>query len=143
MVMAELRDILLVEDNPGDIEMTCLALRKCVPNCRVEVAHDGSEAMEVLSGERAGAETWQPQLILLDINLPRVNGKTFLSSLKVSERFQAIPVIMLTSSEAPEDVRDCFGLHAAGYVVKPFESRLYRSRVEGVVTYWSEISHLP
>jgi CheY-like chemotaxis protein len=141
--MTGLRDILLVEDNAGDIEMTRFALRNCLPDCRVEVAHDGGEAMEVLAGERSGAEDWQPQLILLDINMPRMNGKIFLSSLKESERFHKIPVIMFTSSETPEDVRDCFGLHAAGYVVKPFESRLYRSRVEGVVTYWSEISHLP
>ena len=140
--MSELRDILLVEDNEGDIELTRRALRKSLPQCRVEVAHDGGEAMKLLT-ESCEAGAWRPQLILLDINMPRVDGKSFLRSVKASGRDRAIPVVMFTSSESAQDVRECYELYASGYVVKPFEGQLYNARLHDIVAYWNDISRLP
>ncbi len=141
--MAEVLKVLLVEDNEGDVEMTQRALRDSKPACRISVVNDGIEAMAFLmkEGNFAAAET--PQLILLDLNMPRMDGKKFLETIKVDARFKAIPVVMLTSSESPQDVRACYERYASGYVVKPFDAKDFSTRLKQVVTFWGEVGRLP
>ena len=136
-------DILLVEDNAGDVEMTKRALRTASTPCRVEVASNGSQALDCLhkAGRYEGAVT--PQLILLDINMPMMDGKAFLDRIKVSEDFKTIPVVMFTSSESPRDVRDCYERHANGYVVKPFDGQAYAAAVRKLIDFWGSLSTLP
>jgi len=82
-------------------------------------------------------------LILLDINMPRMDGKTFLRTVKRDDRLKAIPVVMFTSSESPNDIRECYESFASGYVVKPFDGRQYAERLDQVVNFWGNIGELP
>ncbi len=136
-------DILLVEDNEGDVEMTRRALNTVPVRCHLTVAHTGDQALEILSktGKYEGAIT--PQLILLDINMPRMDGKQFLEKVKTSAAFKCIPVVMFTSSESPQDIKDCFERHANGYVVKPFDGKAYAIKVHEMIHFWSTVSVLP
>jgi CheY-like chemotaxis protein len=136
-------DILLVEDNPGDVALARRALGRVMPQVRVAVAGNGTEALDFLNkaGPYEGAVT--PDLILLDINMPRMDGKQLLEIVKASEIHSAIPVVMFTSSESPQDVRDCFARHANGYVVKPFDGKDYADALQKVVSFWSSVGQLP
>lgn len=141
--MRDTLDILLVEDNEGDVEMTRRALKSATPLVRVTVAHNGNQALECLhkEGRYEGAVT--PDLILLDINMPRMDGKQFLNVVKESSEFRSIPVVMFTSSESPVDIRDCFERHANGYVVKPFDGTQYAHALRQVIGFWGGTSELP
>ncbi|ESQ89897.1 histidine kinase [Asticcacaulis sp. AC460] len=136
-------DILLVEDNEGDVEMTRRALTTAVPPVRMTVANNGNQALECLhkEGQYEGGKT--PDLILLDINMPRMDGKAFLNVVKESTEFRSIPVVMFTSSESPADIRECFERHANGYVVKPFDGTEYAKTLRQVVSFWGSTSELP
>jgi len=135
--------ILLVEDNPGDVALTRRALGRVEPEVRVSVTGNGTEALEYLNKEGAYSGAATPDLILLDINMPRMDGKQLLEVVKTSEAHSAIPIVMFTSSESPQDVRDCFARHANGYVVKPFDGRAYADTLQKVVSFWSSVSRLP
>jgi CheY-like chemotaxis protein len=132
-------DILLVEDNEGDVEMTRRALRTSTPECRIAVANNGNQALEYLKKEEAPT----PDLILLDINMPRMDGKTFLNVVKADEDLKAIPVVMFTSSQSPADIRECYERHASSYVVKPFDGTEYADALRRVVGFWGGLSELP
>lgn len=136
-------DILLVEDNHGDVEMTKRALTSASRAVRVSVASDGNQALEFLhrEGKYDGAVT--PDLILLDINMPRMDGKQFLGMIKSSPDFRSIPVVMFTSSESQNDIRECYDRYANGYVVKPFDRLEYAEALHQLVNYWGGISELP
>ena len=131
--------VLLVEDNPGDVLMVRRALRDGTPPVTLAVANDGADALDLLQQAGEGI----PDIILLDLNMPRMDGKMFLEAAKGDARLKAIPVVMLTSSESPGDVRDCYDRHANSYVVKPFEARDYADVVRRIVGHWSEIVRLP
>ncbi len=132
-------EILLVEDNEGDVEMTRRALRTAKPQCRLTVANNGDQAIKLLHD----VSVQPPHLILLDINMPRMDGKAFLSAIKQDDAFRAIPVVMFTSSESPNDIRECYERYASGYVVKPFDGVQYANTVREVVHFWGEVSQLP
>ncbi|MBW8880927.1 MAG: response regulator [Asticcacaulis sp.] len=136
-------DILLVEDNEGDVEMTRRALSTANPPVRMSVANNGNQALEYLhkEGRYEGAVT--PDLILLDINMPRMDGKQFLGVVKESTDFKSIPVVMFTSSESQADIRECFERHANGYVVKPFDGTEYANTLRQVVNFWGNLGQLP
>lgn len=136
-------EILLVEDNEGDVEMTRRALRTAKPQCRLTVANNGDQAIKLLHEGATQEDKRRPQLILLDINMPRMDGKAFLSAIKQEEAFRTIPVVMFTSSESPVDIRECYERHASSYVVKPFDGVQYANTVREVVHYWGEVSQLP
>ncbi|TCM16087.1 CheY-like chemotaxis protein [Novosphingobium sp. PhB165] len=140
--------ILLVEDNEGDVEMTQRALNSAEPPCSLSIAHDGVEALELLGLEPGPASDGKesppiPQLILLDINMPRMDGKELLDAVKSDSRLRHIPVVMFTSSESPSDIRECYERHASCYVVKPFNGRKYAQALHDVVNFWSTTSRLP
>lgn len=132
-------EILLVEDNEGDVEMTRRALRTAKPQCRLTVANNGDQAIKLLKD----VSVQPPHLILLDINMPRMDGKAFLSVIKQDDAFRTIPVVMFTSSESPADIRECYERHASCYVVKPFDGVQYANTVREVVHFWGEVCQLP
>lgn len=135
-------EILLVEDNEGDVEMTERALRDR-PDCRITVANNGMEALDFLHKHGKFSDAPLPGIILLDLNMPRMDGKQFLEIVKREEGLKAIPVIMFTSSQSPGDIRDCYERHASCYIVKPFDGKKYFEAVRQVVSFWSELGKLP
>lgn len=136
-------EILLVEDNEGDVEMTKLAFRDNAPACRISVANNGIDALDFLHKREKFADAPTPQLILLDLNMPKMDGKRFLEVVKAEAELKAIPVIMLTSSQSPSDIRACYERHASCYIVKPFDVDQFTDTVRQVVVFWSGIGQLP
>lgn len=125
--------VLLVEDNEGDVEMTRCALSESRPQCKLSIANDGVAALELLS--KLG-DISLPQLIMLDLNMPRMDGRQFLEHVKAEPHFKVIPVVMLTSSESPDDIRSCYERHASCYVVKPFDGREFAGAIREIVSFW-------
>src|SRR5262245_54788024 len=136
-------EILLVEDDEGDMIAVRRAFRNGEPACNISVAHDGMDALDFLHRRRNFANAPVPQLILLDLNLPRVDGKEFLKIIKEEPRLKAIPVIMLTSSRSTRDIRECYECYASGYVVKPFDSKEFEITIKQIVNFWAGIVQLP
>ena len=114
-------EILLVEDDPGDVFMTREALRESKVMNGLHVVSDGEEAMRFLRREGAHAGAPRPDLILLDLNLPRMDGREVLEAVKGDDALRRIPVVVLTTSEAEEDVLRSYDLHANAYVTKPVD----------------------
>jgi CheY-like chemotaxis protein len=143
--MIEARTILLVEDDPRDLELTLTALRTIGANARVRIASSGEEALDFLyrRGKFDGYEESQPALVLLDVKLPLVSGLELLRTVKTDASLQSIPVVMLTSSPEESDVDDSYRLGANGYVVKPLEFEAYVASVTRICAYWLELNHLP
>jgi chemotaxis family two-component system response regulator Rcp1 len=115
----EALDILLVEDNEADIELTRLAFAEQQFDCNLAVTRNGAEAMDYLRKRDAYHDAATPRLILLDLNMPRMTGKQFLEAIKFDEYLRKIPVMLLTSSQAQHDINDCYHLHANCYLTKP------------------------
>ena len=136
-------EILLVEDNEGDVEMMERALHDCDPACHLSVANDGLEALDFLFKREKFANAPTPQLIFLDLNMPRMDGRKFLEVMKEETRLKAIPVVMLTSSQSPKDIQECYERHASCYVVKPFGAKDFISVVRRTVTFWGSLARLP
>ena len=136
-------EVLMVEDNQGDIEMARLALRKAATASNLSVAHDGVQGLEFLNKSAPFSEAANPDIILLDINMPGMGGKKFLELAKQDAQFKTIPVIMFTSSQAPEDIRDCYERQASCYVVKPFDLKAFTDALIEVVDFWGGTGVLP
>ena len=136
-------DILLVEDNEGDVELTRRAFLNASPPVRMSVANNGNQALDFLNKQGSFEGVRTPDLILLDINMPRMDGKQFLGVVKQDESFKAIPVVMFTSSQSPADIRECYERHASCYVVKPFDGREYADTLKKVVCFWGGVGQLP
>lgn len=138
-------DILLVEDDAFEVELTQHAFRKHCPSCLIDVARDGEEALDYLSysGPYTGRRSAQPRLVVLDINLPKKSGIEVLMAIKADARLQLIPVVILTSSRDAADVRECYRHGANGYVVKPLEYQKFDQAVGALVLYWLELNSLP
>jgi chemotaxis family two-component system response regulator Rcp1 len=135
--------ILLVEDNEGDIVLTIEALKDAKAGNTVVVVRDGEEAMQFLlkQGQYINAET--PDIILLDINLPKMNGKEVLEEIKKNERLKIIPVIMLTTSNSEKDILDSYRNHANCYVTKSSDFQKFMEIVSMIVNFWLRIVQLP
>ncbi len=135
--------ILLVEDNPGDVRLTLEALREAKVRNDVQVAADGVEAMEFLRRQGGHAEAPRPDLILLDLNLPRKDGREVLEEIKADEDLRRIPVIILTTSRAEEDILRSYDLHANCYITKPVNLDEFMDVVRGIEEFWLTIVKLP
>lgn len=135
--------ILLVEDNEGDILLTTEALQEGKICNKVSVVRDGEEALGFLdrTGKYAAAEV--PDLILLDVNLPRKNGHEVLQYVKTNENIKHIPVIMLTTSSSDADVKKSYNNHANCYITKPVESESFLNVVASIEDFWINIVKLP
>ena len=135
--------ILLVEDNPGDVRLAQEAFRDARVPCELVVARDGVEALELLGQVPGGAEQELPDLILLDLNLPRQDGREVLAALKGDPAWRHIPVVVLTSSEAESDVRQAYDLQANCYVVKPMDLDRFLALMRAIEEFWLMTAKLP
>jgi len=136
-------EVLLVEDNPGDVRLTREALRDSKVRNRITVAHDGEEALQMLRREGAHANVPRPDLILLDLNLPRVNGRELLAEIKKDASLRRIPVVVLTSSRAEEDIARSYELHANAFVTKPVDLDQFLKAVRSIEDFWLTVVKLP
>ena len=135
--------ILLVEDNPGDVRLTKEALRDAKVLNEIYVVKDGVEAMEFLRGEGSFAHVPVPGLILLDLNLPRKGGREVLAEIKMDPKLKRIPVVILTSSQAEEDIFKSYDLHANCYVIKPVDLNRFVEIMHSLNEFWFSIVKLP
>ena len=142
MTGADIR-ILLVEDNPGDARLAQETLKDSKVRNNLYCVEDGVKAMEFLyqRGRHAGVPL--PDLILLDLNLPRKDGREVLEEIKEDPKFRLIPVVIMTSSEAERDLLRTYGLHANAYVVKPIDLDRFVEVVEAIKDFWLTIVKLP
>jgi len=136
-------EILLVEDSPGDVRLTKEALKDSKVANTITVAEDGVEAMALLRREGKYAESVRPDLILLDLNLPRKDGRQVLEELKADEALRSIPVIILTTSQADEDIIRTYNLHANCYITKPVDLDKFLEVVRTIEDFWLSIVKLP
>ena len=136
-------EILLVEDSPGDVRLTKEALKDSKVANTLTVAEDGVEAMALLRRKGKYSEAVRPDLILLDLNLPRKDGRQVLAELKADENMRSIPVIVLTTSLAEEDIIRTYNLHANCYITKPVDLDKFLNVVRTIEDFWLSIVKLP
>ena len=136
-------DILLVEDNPGDVRLTEEALREGKVKNRLHVANDGVEAIEFLRREGKYIDAVKPDLILLDLNLPRKDGREVLKEIKADPGLRVIPVVVLTTSAAEEDILKTYNLHANCYITKPVDLEQFLKIVRTIEDFWLSVVKLP
>lgn len=136
-------DVLLVEDSPGDVRLTREALRDANQVVHLHVATDGVEAMQFLRREGPHADAPFPDLILLDLNLPRMDGREVLALIKEDERLKTIPTIVLTTSAAESDITKSYRLQANCYLTKPVQFDAFESVVKSINDFWLTRVKLP
>jgi two-component system, chemotaxis family, response regulator Rcp1 len=141
--MGFLPEILLVEDNPGDVMLTRMAMKEGHIANRLHVTQDGVEALAFLRREGQFAGAVRPDLILLDLNLPRIDGRELLATIKQDPSLTTIPVVVLTTSDAERDVAVSYSLHANAYVTKPLDLSDLIKVVKGIVEFWFGSVRLP
>ena len=135
--------ILLVEDNPGDVRLTQEAMRDARVTNEIHVARDGVEAMQYLRGEPPFAGAVRPDLILLDLNLPKRDGRQVLAEIKTDPSLRRIPVVILTTSDSRSDVLRSYDLHANCYITKPIDLDDFVDVVRSVEDFWLRVVRLP
>lgn len=136
-------EILLVEDSPTDILMTREAFKEARLVNTLNVVEDGVQALEFLRREGSYASAPRPDLILLDLNLPRKNGREVLAEIKANDSLKTIPVIILTTSSENEDILKAYDLHANCYVVKPVGFENFLKAVQSIRNFWFSVVALP
>jgi CheY-like chemotaxis protein len=136
-------EILLVEDNPGDVRLTEEALTESKVRNTLHVARDGVEAIEFLRGRDGNGGGSKPDIILLDLNLPRMNGREVLATIKADPELRRIPVVVLTTSRAEQDILETYDLHANCYIVKPVGLDEFITIVRSVEDFWLSIVRMP
>jgi chemotaxis family two-component system response regulator Rcp1 len=144
--MKAIHAILLVEDNPADVKITQRGLRDSASPVELLVVHDGQEAVEYLLREGALADNpeWRrPDLILLDLNLPRLNGRQVLERIRATPALRAIPVVVLTTSRRQEDVQEMYAAGANTYIEKPQDFNRFVQVLQIIQRYWLETALLP
>jgi two-component system, chemotaxis family, response regulator Rcp1 len=136
-------EILLVEDNPGDARLTLEAFKEGKVFNNLTVVGDGVEAMAYLRREGQYTNSVQPDLILLDLNLPKKDGREVLAEIKSDERIRNIPVIVLTTSAAEEDIARAYSRHANCYITKPVDLDQFLHVVQSIESFWLSLVRLP
>jgi len=135
--------ILLVEDNEGDIVLTVEALREAKIHNKVIVVRDGEEALSYLYREGKYADAEMPDIIFLDINLPRIDGKEVLTKIKNDDRLKFIPVVILTTSDSENDIMESYSNHANCYITKPVDFNKFLQVVNMIKDFWITLVRLP
>jgi CheY-like chemotaxis protein len=135
--------VLLVEDSPGDVRLTRDALRDTNLDICLHVASDGVEAMAFLRGEGANTSAPRPDLILLDLNLPRMDGRQVLARIKEDDRLKTIPTVILTTSDADADILKSYELRANCYLSKPVQLEAFEILVKSITDFWLTKVKLP
>jgi CheY-like chemotaxis protein len=136
-------EILLIEDNPGDVRLTRETLREGKVSTRLSVVSNGEEALAFLRRQGPYAAAPRPDLILLDLNLPRKGGREVLAEIKADEHLRRIPVVVLTSSQAQPDILACYDLHANCYITKPPDLNEFLRVVRSIEDFWLTAVKLP
>ncbi|MEJ2418180.1 MAG: response regulator [Exilibacterium sp.] len=136
-------ECLLIEDNPGDVELTRESLKHGRIRNNLHVVEDGEQALDYLFQRGEYANTLLPDIILLDLNLPKIDGREVLRALKTDSRRRHIPVIILSSSEAAQDIQESYRLHANCFISKPVQLNDFIKAVQMIETFWIDIVHLP
>jgi two-component system response regulator len=136
-------EILLIEDNPGDVRLTIEALKESKIINNLNIVYDGIEAMEYLTKQGKFKDKPRPELILLDLNLPKKDGREVLAEIKANDKLKRIPVVILTTSEADEDILRTYQLHANCYITKPVNMDQFIKVVKSVGDFWFSIVRLP
>ncbi|MBN3951171.1 MAG: response regulator [Nostoc sp.] len=135
--------VLLVEDNPGDAQLTRIALENSKISIDLNVVEDGVEAMAFLRKQEKYVKAAHPDIILLDLNLPRKDGREVLAEIKADENLKRIPVVILTTSQAEEDILKAYNLFANCYISKPVDFDQFVKIVESIENFWFAIVKLP
>jgi CheY-like chemotaxis protein len=136
-------ELLLVEDDDNDIRITQRALARSAMRARIEVVRDGQAALDYVQGKAPYEGRRRPQLVLLDISLPKMNGIEVLRTIKADPALRSIPVLMLTTSARPEDVATAYAHGANGYVCKPIHFARFVEVVADLSEYWGQVALLP
>ena len=136
-------EILLVEDDPGDARLTLEVLKDSKVRNKLYVVGDGEEALAFLRKEGKYSEMSRPDLILLDLNLPKKDGREVLAEIKTDENLKRIPVVVLTTSQAEEDILKVYNLHANCYITKPVDLDQFINVVKLIEDFWLTIVKLP
>ncbi|MCA1990581.1 MAG: response regulator [Coleofasciculus sp. S288] len=136
-------EVLLIEDDPGDVDLTQTALAKSKLNINLRVVNDGEEALAYLHREGQYADVVRPNLIVLDLNLPGLSGREVLSTIKSDECFNSIPVVILTTSDAEIDILESYKLGANCYVTKPIGLKQFAKIVNSIEEFWFTVVQLP
>jgi two-component system response regulator len=138
MIDPETVDILLVEDNPNDAELTQRALKKTNLGARITIVRDGADALDYLMGPKP-----KPKVIFLDLKLPKIDGIEVLRRARADDRTRSIPVVVLTSSQEEKDISECYRLGVNSYVVKPVEFDRFYKAIADLATYWLVLNKSP
>lgn len=136
-------EILLVEDNPGDVRLTREALREARVRNNLTVAKDGAEALAILRSEPPHDLSPRPDFVLLDLNLPRLDGRQVLADMKSDPELRRIPVVVLTTSKAEEDIMRSYDLYANSYITKPVDFDQFIRIIQAIEEFWLTIATLP
>ena len=136
-------EILLIEDNAGDVRLAREGLRECKLLNNLSVAEDGVKALSFLRREGEHANAPRPDLIMLDLNLPKKDGREVLREIKEDDTLKSIPVVILTTSKAEEDIVKSYSLHANCYVTKPLAIEQFINVVQAIESFWFTIVKLP
>ena len=136
-------EVLLVEDSPGDVRLTKEAFKDAKVHINLHVAPDGAEAMEFLRREGKHANAPRPDLILLDLNLPKKDGREVLEEIKKSPSLKSIPVVVLTTSASEEDILRSYLLHANCYITKPVDLTGFLKVIRSIDNFWLSVVKLP
>ena len=135
--------ILMVEDNPGDVRLTVEALKEGKVRNILHTVEDGEEAMKFLRRQETYAKAPRPDLVLLDLNLPKKNGREVLAEIKADPELRRIPVVILTVSKAEQDILKTYDLHVNCYITKPVDMDRFIDVVKAIDTFWFTIVQLP
>jgi len=136
-------EVLLVEDNPGDAQLTRIALEDSKISINLNVVEDGVEAMAFLRKQEKYVKAAHPDIVLLDLNLPRKDGREVLAEIKGDEKLKRIPVVILTTSQAEEDILKAYNLCANCYITKPVDFDQFVKIVQSIENFWFAIVKLP
>ena len=136
-------EILLVEDNPGDVRLTQEVFKEGKIRNKLNVAWNGEEALAYLHREGRFAQAPRPDIIVLDLNLPRKGGREVLAEIKADAKLRCIPVVILTTSQAEQDIAESYNQHANCYIVKPVELEQFINVVRTIEGFWLQIVKLP
>ena len=136
-------EILLVEDNPADVRLTVEALKEEKVHSTLHIVNDGEEALDFLRKQGTFSNAIRPDLILLDLNLPKIDGREVLKEIKNDEKLKSIPVVVLTASKAEEDIVKSYNLHANCYITKPVDLKQFIKVARSIQDFWITIVKLP
>jgi CheY-like chemotaxis protein len=143
MTAGRVLSVLLVDDDEGDLLMIQEALDSGTGAHEIHVAHDGQEALEFLRQQGRFRDAPRPDLVLLDLNMPRMDGRQVLAAVKADEKLRKIPIVVLTTSRAPADITSSYDLHANAYVTKPMSLDDLTAVVKGIDDFFGGIADLP